>query len=102
MVVPWQKTARSNQNPARISLDLTRSHRIGEDLARSKEISPDRCDLNLEIWTVVIPLVRTDLDGCCCDGLWIFYGSGDFGLQIRKFKEFEVDVVMGGGDVSSR
>uniref|UniRef100_A0A2N9ENP3 Cupin type-2 domain-containing protein n=1 Tax=Fagus sylvatica TaxID=28930 RepID=A0A2N9ENP3_FAGSY len=41
MVVPWQKTARSNQNPARISLDLTRSHRIGEDLARSDEISPD-------------------------------------------------------------
>jgi hypothetical protein len=40
-VVPWQKTTRSNQNPARISLDLTRSHRIGEDLARSNEISPD-------------------------------------------------------------
>jgi hypothetical protein len=39
MVVSWQKTARSNQNPARISLNLTRSHRIGEDLARSDEIS---------------------------------------------------------------
>jgi hypothetical protein len=41
MVVPWPKTARSNQNPTRISLDLTRSHRIGEDLARSNEISLD-------------------------------------------------------------
>ena len=40
-MVPWQKTTRSNQNPARISLDLTRSHRIGKDLAKSNEISPD-------------------------------------------------------------
>ena len=41
MVVLWQKTTRSNQNPARISLDLTRSHRIGKDIARSNEISSD-------------------------------------------------------------
>ena len=41
MVVPWQKTMRPNQNPVRISLDLTRSHRIGEDLTRSDEISSD-------------------------------------------------------------
>ena len=41
MVVPWPKTVRSNQNPARISLDLPRSHWIGEDLARSNEILPD-------------------------------------------------------------
>jgi hypothetical protein len=40
MVVLWQKNARSNQNPARISLDLMRSHQIGEDLTRSNEISP--------------------------------------------------------------
>lgn len=42
-------------------------------------------------------IVKADLDGCY-DGLWIFYGSGDFGLQRRKFKEFEVVVVIGDGD----
>ena len=41
MVMPWQKTMRSNQNPARISLDLTRSYWIGEDLTRSGEVSLD-------------------------------------------------------------
>ena len=41
MVVPWPKMVRSNQNPAMISLDLTRSHWIGEDLVRSNEILPD-------------------------------------------------------------
>ena len=55
MVVPWQKTTRSNQNPARILLDLTRSHRIGEDLvrsnvARSGEISPDLVRSHL-VWS---------------------------------------------------
>ncbi len=55
-MVPWQKTTRSNQNPARISLDLTRSHRIGEDLARSNEISPH------PVRSCPTPIKRRDLE----------------------------------------